>query len=68
MGESTKTKIRHLRRNAHYIVKKGPLGKLDGVSKDDAFRVGKEVEAITEEAIATVQSMIGKKQQHVMAT
>jgi ribosome recycling factor len=44
------------------------LGKLDGVSKDDAFRVGKEVEAITEEAIATVQSMIGKKQQHVMAT
>jgi ribosome recycling factor len=68
MGESTKTKIRHLRRNAHDIVKKGQLGKLDGVSKDDAFRVGKEVEAITEEAIATVQSMIDKKQQHVMAT
>jgi ribosome recycling factor len=68
MGESTKTKIRHLRRNAHDIVKKGQLGKLEGVSKDDAFRVGKEVEAITEEAIATVQTMIDKKQQHVMAT
>jgi ribosome recycling factor len=68
MGETTKNKLRHLRRTAHDIVKKGQLGKLEGISKDDAYRVGKEVEAVTEEAISMVHSIIEKKQQSVMAT
>ena len=68
MGEKSRTKIRNIRRTAHEIVKKGQLGKLEGTSKDDAFRVGKEVEAVTEEAIDWINRMIENKQRSVLAT
>lgn len=68
MGEKSRTKIRNIRRTAHEIVKKGQLGKLEGTSKDDAFRVGKEVEAVTEESIALINQVIENKQRNVLAT
>ena len=67
MGEKIRSKVRTIRRTAHDIVKKGQAGKLEGISKDDAFRVGREVEAVTEEAISMVNEVIEKKQQSIMA-
>jgi len=48
------------------VVSKGKQGKLDGISKDDAFRVGKEVEAATEEVLLAFKGIVEKKQRSVM--
>ena len=48
------------------MVKKGKDGKLEGISKDDAFRVGKDVEGVTEEVLAVLNDIVEKKQKSVM--
>jgi ribosome recycling factor len=66
MGEASRTKIRNLRRRAHDVCKKGQAGKLDHISKDDAFRVSKEVEATTEEMIQRMDTVVDAKQASVV--
>lgn len=65
-AENERQRIRRIRRDAMDIVKKGQNGKLEGISKDDAFRVGKEVEAVTEEGLAALNVIVEKKQKSVM--
>jgi ribosome recycling factor len=65
-AENEKQHIRRIRRDAMDVVKKGQSGKLEGVSKDDAFRVGKEIEAVTEEVLAALSVIVEKKQKSVM--
>ena len=48
------------------IIKKGTDGKLEGISKDDAFRLGKDVESITEEVLGVLNDIVAKKQNSVM--
>ena len=67
MGEASRTKIRNIRRRAHDICKKGQTGKLDGISKDDAFRISKEVESTTEQMIEQVNTVVDAKQSSVLA-
>jgi len=66
-AEASKQRVRRIRRAAQDIVKKGKDGKLDGVSKDDAFRVGKDIDAVTEETVAMLNGVFEKKQESIMA-
>ncbi len=65
-AESTRQRIRRIRRGAQDVVKKGKDGKLEGISEDDAFRVGKEVDTVTEESIKALNEVVEKKQASVM--
>eukprot|EP01083_Nonionella_stella_P131855 400842_1 len=47
-AENGRKRVRNIRRKAMDGVKKGKDGKMDGISKDDAFRVGKDVDSVTE--------------------
>ncbi|KAL9191493.1 hypothetical protein ACHAXT_001199 [Thalassiosira profunda] len=65
-AENGKQRIRNIRRKANDVVNKGKQGKLDGISKDDAFRVGKEVDTVTEEVLAVLKDIVERKQRSVM--
>lgn len=65
-AESTRQRLRRIRRGAQDVVKKAKDGKLEGVSEDDAFRSGKEIDSVTEECIKVLNSIVEKKQASVM--
>mmetsp|Transcript_26683 Transcript_26683/g.41282 ORF Transcript_26683/g.41282 Transcript_26683/m.41282 type:complete len:330 (+) Transcript_26683:144-1133(+) len=65
-AESSRGRIRKIRRRAHDTCRRGQAGKMEGVSKDDAFRVGKEVDAITEKYIQKVDRVLEEKSAVVM--
>jgi ribosome recycling factor len=65
-AENGRQRVRKIRREAMDVVKKGKDGKLEGISKDDAFRVGKDVEGVTEEVLAVLNDIVEKKQKSVM--
>jgi ribosome recycling factor len=65
--ESFRQRIRKVRRKALDVVKQGVAGKLEGVSKDDAFRVQKEVEALTDQVIQSLNDSAEKKHESIMS-
>lgn len=65
-AENGRQRIRKIRRTAMDVVKKGKDGKLGGVSKDDAFRVGKDVDSVTEEVLSVLNGIVEQKQKSVM--
>ncbi len=65
-AENTRQRIRRIRRGAQDVVKEGKDGKLEGISEDDAFRAGKDIDAATEEAIKALNEIVDKKQASVM--
>lgn len=66
-AESYRQGIRQVRRKEMDIAKKGVAGKLEHVSKDDAFRVQQEIEAATEEAIQELNRAAEEKHNSIMA-
>ena len=65
-AESGRQRVRRIRRTAMDVVKKGKDGKMEGISKDDAFRVGKDIESVTEEVLLRLNDIVAKKQKSVM--
>jgi ribosome recycling factor len=65
-AESVRQRIRKVRRKALSTVKLGVAGKLEGISKDDAFRVQQEIEAICEEVIQTLNKTAEEKHDSIM--
>mmetsp|Transcript_56871 Transcript_56871/g.138446 ORF Transcript_56871/g.138446 Transcript_56871/m.138446 type:complete len:396 (-) Transcript_56871:795-1982(-) len=65
--EKVKQRIRGVRRKAMDVVKKGKDGKLSGISKDDAFASGKDVDAVTEEVMDTLKVVVDAKMDSIMA-
>ncbi|MGK3755911.1 MAG: ribosome recycling factor [Bacillariaceae sp.] len=66
-AESCKQRLRGVRRKAMDIVKKGKDGKIPGVSKDDAFSSGKEIEAASEATVASIDSIVTEKIDSIMS-
>lgn len=66
-AESCKQRLRGVRRKAMDVVKKGKDGKLPGVSKDDAFTSGKEIEAVSEAAAEKLKTIVEEKMDSIMA-
>ena len=66
-AESGRQRIRGIRRAAMDVVNKGKQGKLEGISKDDAFRVAKEIDALTDEVVKLLNDEVEAKQENIMA-
>lgn len=66
MAERYKSRIRDVRKRANDKVKKGKDGKLEGISKDDAFRVGKEIDDLTHEINQKVNEILDEKEKTIM--
>ena len=65
-AEATKQKIRQVRRKAMDRVKQGKDGKLTGISKDDAFAAGKEIDTLTENVTQRLQKLVDDKLNAIM--
>ncbi|KAL3761384.1 hypothetical protein ACHAW5_004997 [Stephanodiscus triporus] len=65
-AENGRQRVRRIRRGAMDVVKRGKDGKMEGISKDDAFRVGKDIESVTEEVLLRLNDVVVKKQKSVM--
>jgi ribosome recycling factor len=65
-AEQFRVRIRNQRRKALEVVKKGVAGKLEGVSKDDAFRVQQEIEAMTDVVIKELKKVLDKKEEDIL--
>jgi ribosome recycling factor len=66
-AESCKQRLRQVRRKAMDVIKKGKDGKLEGISKDDAFASGKEIENITEQVMDKLKAVVDEKMNSIMA-
>jgi ribosome recycling factor len=66
-AETHRQQIRKQRRTALDIVKQGVAGKLEGISKDDAFRVQKEIETMTDQVIDKLNEITDQKHDSIMA-
>jgi ribosome recycling factor len=65
-GEACRKRIRNVRRSAMDVVKQGLVGKLEGVSKDEAFRASQTLESITDDTVKKVTAVEKDKQQSIM--
>ena len=66
-AESYRVRIRNQRRTVLDIVKQGVAGKLDGVSKDDAFRIQQEIETMTDIVIKELNKLSEKKESDILS-
>jgi ribosome recycling factor len=67
VAEGTKQRVRRIRRAAQDVVKLGKDGKLGpGISEDDAFRVSKEIDAVTEDSINILNDILEEKRDNIM--
>jgi ribosome recycling factor len=64
--EMYRARIRKARQAAMDVIKKGVAGKLEGISKDDAFRNQKELEDLTQKRISELNALAEKKQAEIM--
>eukprot|EP00546_Thalassionema_frauenfeldii_P007603 CAMPEP_0178919472 /NCGR_PEP_ID=MMETSP0786-20121207/14456_1 /TAXON_ID=186022 /ORGANISM="Thalassionema frauenfeldii, Strain CCMP 1798" /LENGTH=257 /DNA_ID=CAMNT_0020593407 /DNA_START=322 /DNA_END=1095 /DNA_ORIENTATION=+ len=65
-AETARARIRKLRRKPMAQIKAGKEGKLEGISKDDAFRISQEIDSVTESVIKQVDSVLVEKEKTVM--
>lgn len=67
VAESTRQRVRRIRRAAQDVVKKGKDGNLGpGISEDDAFRAGKDIDTVTDECIQALNRVVELKEEDVM--
>mmetsp|Transcript_11056 Transcript_11056/g.15541 ORF Transcript_11056/g.15541 Transcript_11056/m.15541 type:complete len:218 (-) Transcript_11056:379-1032(-) len=68
VAESTRQRVRRIRRAAQDVVKEGKDGKLGpGISEDDAFRAAKQIDEATDQCIKQLNDVLEKKQNSVMS-
>ena len=65
MVDRHKARIRNIRKRANDKIKKAKDGKIDGISKDDAFRVGKDIDQLTHDMNEKMMEMLAKKEKTI---
>jgi ribosome recycling factor len=65
-AEASRLKIRRIRQKAIDVCNKGKQGKLEHIGKDDAFRISKDVESATQDAIAKLNAKVDQKSRNVL--
>lgn len=65
--EIYKNQIRTTRRKALDVVKRGVAGRLEGISKDDAFRVQTDIEKVCEQVNKSIVDLSAQKEKEVLA-
>ena len=66
-AEAVRQRVRQVRRKVLAPVKQGVAGKLEHVSKDDAFRVQQEIEAATDKVLQDLNKAAEEKHNSIMA-
>jgi len=66
-AERARNRIRDIRRKAMNKVKQAKDGKLEGVSEDEAFRTGKEIDSATEKVTKKLNDQLQAKQDEILA-
>jgi ribosome recycling factor len=66
-AEQFRVRIRNHRRSVLDTVKQGVAGKLEGVSKDDAFRVQQDIETMTDVVVKELNKLCEKKENDIMS-
>jgi len=65
-AESYRVRVRRIRQRAVNTAKRGKEGRLEGISKDDAYRVLQEIEATTVGAIQKLNQMTQEKRHSII--
>lgn len=65
-AENFRLRIRRVRRRYNSIIKQGKDGKLEGISKDDVFRVAKDIDDVTDKAIKNLNEVADAKHAGIM--
>jgi len=65
-AESYRVRVRRIRQRAVNTAKRGKEGRLEGISKDDAYRVLQEIEATTVDAIQKLNQMTQEKRHSII--
>lgn len=65
-AEQFRIRLRLVRSKSLKVIKQGVAGRLEGVSKDEAFRVQEEVERIAKDMIAQIGTLSDEKEKAVM--
>ena len=60
-------RVRNHRRKVLDVVKRGVAGRLEGVSKDDAFRLQQEIEVITDTVIKELNKLLERKESEILS-
>ena len=66
-AEAVRQRVRQVRRKVLTPVKQGVAGKLEGVSKDDAFRLQQEIETMTDKVLQDLNKAAEEKHNSIMA-
>ena len=66
-AESARIRLRNIRHKAMETIKQAKDGKMEGISKDAAFRVGKDIDAVSEAVTKELNAIVEEKQARVMA-
>jgi len=65
-AESYRVRVRRIRQRAVNVAKRGKEGRLEGISKDDAYRVLNEIESATVDAIQKLNQMTQEKRHSII--
>ncbi|CAB9523030.1 Ribosome-recycling factor [Seminavis robusta] len=65
-AENFRLRIRRVRRRYNSIIKQGKDGKLEHISKDDVFRVAKEIDDVTDATIQKLNDVADAKHATIM--
>ena len=66
-AENYRVRVRNHRRKVLDVVKRGVAGRLEGVSKDDAFRLQQEIEVITDTVIKELNKLLERKESEILS-
>ena len=66
-AEAVRQRVRQVRRKVLTPVKQGVAGKLEGISKDDAFRLQQEIESMTDRVLQELNQAAEEKHNSIMA-
>lgn len=65
-AENFRLRVRRVRRRYNSVIKQGKDGKLEHISKDDVFRVAKEIDDVTDKAIKKLNDVADQKHASIM--
>jgi len=64
--EKYRQRIRGVRQKTNDCIKQAKDGKLEGVSRDDAFRAAKDIDKVTEEIMRKINATLQQKEKSIM--
>lgn len=64
--EKYRQRVRGVRHKTNHRIKQAKEGKLEGVSKDEAFKAAKDIDKVTEKIMKKINNMLHEKERSIM--